>query len=149
MSMDRIEKKIVLNAPRSRVWRALTTPREFGAWFGAKLDGAAFAPAALVKGPISTPGYEHFTLEFVVERVDPESLFSYRWHAYAEPGFDYGDEPMTLVEFRLVELEGGTELTVVESGFERLPAARRELAFRMNEGGWAAQLENIARHVSA
>jgi uncharacterized protein YndB with AHSA1/START domain len=149
MVTDRIEKKVVLRAPRSRVWRALTSAEEFGAWFGAKLDGALFAPAARVQGRITTPGYEHFTLEFIVERIEPETLFSYRWHAYAEPGFDYGDEPMTLVEFRLVDVAGGTELSVVESGFDRLPAARRDLAFRMNEGGWAEQLKNIARHVSS
>lgn len=149
MVPDRIEKKMVLRAPRARVWRALTKPAEFGAWFGVKLEGAAFVPATLVQGQITTPGYEHFTLEMTIERVEPESLFSYRWHPHAGPEVDVRNEPMTLVEFRLVEVAGGTELTVVESGFDRLPAARRETAFRMNEGGWAAQLGNIARHVSA
>jgi uncharacterized protein YndB with AHSA1/START domain len=146
---DRIEKTVVLRAPRSRVWRAIASPDEFGAWFGVKLEGR-FAPGARVSGQITAPGYEHVTLDITVERVDPEHLFSYRWHPYAiEPGVDYSSEPTTLVEFRLEEVAGGTRLTVVESGFDRVPLARRAEAFRMNEGGWTEQLKNIERHVAA
>jgi uncharacterized protein YndB with AHSA1/START domain len=148
-STDRIEKTILLRTPRACVWRALTDAQEFGTWFRVDLDGA-FAEGATVRGRITHPGYEHVTMEMQIERMDPERLFSYRWHPYAiDPGKDYSAEPTTLVEFRLEEAEGGgTRLTVVESGFERLPAARRDEAFRMNEGGWAAQLGNIERHVS-
>ncbi len=149
MSTDRIEKKIVLRAPPSRVWRALTDAREFGTWFGARLDGAVFAPGAKVIGQIAAPGYETWKLEIAIERMEPERLLSYRWHPYPEPGKDYSAEPTTLVEFRLAEVEGGTELTVVESGFDRIPAARRQKAFRAHEEGWAQQVENVARHVSA
>jgi uncharacterized protein YndB with AHSA1/START domain len=149
MSTDRIEKKVFLRAPRSRVWRAISTPEEFGAWFGAKLDGA-FAPGARVSGRITIKGYENLPLEITIERIEPERLFSYRWHPYAiDPKIDYSSEPMTLVEFRLEEAPGGTQLTVIESGFDRIPEARRAEAFRMNEGGWASQLKNIERHVSA
>jgi uncharacterized protein YndB with AHSA1/START domain len=148
MSTDRIEKSVVLRAPRSRVWRALASPEEFGAWFGAKLQGR-FAPGARVHGPITYPGYEHVTMEITVERVEPERLFSFRWHPDAiDPGVDYSGEPTTLVEFRLEEVEGGTRLTVVESGFDRIPLDRREKAFKDNEGGWAEQMKNIERHVS-
>jgi uncharacterized protein YndB with AHSA1/START domain len=84
-----------------------------------------------------------------VERMDEPRLFAFRWHPYAvESGVDYSAEPTTLVEFRLDEVAGGTRLTVVESGFDRIPAARRDEAFRMNEGGWAEQLLNIERHVT-
>ena len=146
---DRIEKKISLRAPQSRVWRALTDAREFGAWFQVELDGA-FAPGARVRGKITTPGYQHLTLEISVERIDPERLFSYRWHPYAvDPAVDYSSEPTTLVEFRLVPVGEGTLLSLVESGFDRIPAARRAEAYRMNDGGWAAQLENIERHVAS
>jgi uncharacterized protein YndB with AHSA1/START domain len=146
---DRIEKTVVLRAPRSRVWRAIASPDEFGAWFGVKLEGS-FAPGARVSGQITTPGYEHLTMDITVERVDPERLLSYHWHPYAvEPGVDYASEPTTLVEFRLEEVAGGTRLTVVESGFDRIPLARRAEAFRMNEGGWTEQLKNIERHVAA
>jgi uncharacterized protein YndB with AHSA1/START domain len=148
MSTDRIEKNIVLRAPRSRVWRAIAGAEEFGSWFGVKLEGA-FAPGARVKGRITTPGYEHVTMDITIERIDPESFFSYRWHPYAvEPGVDYSTEPTTLVEFRLDEVAGGTRLTVVESGFDRIPLARRDEAFRMNDQGWAEQLKNIERHVT-
>lgn len=146
---DRIEKKITLRAPLSRVWRALTDAREFGAWFQVELEGA-FAPGARVKGRIQTPGYEHLTMEITVERMDPERLFSYRWHPYAiDPKLDYSSEPTTLVEFQLAPVGEGTLLTVVESGFDRIPVARRAEAYRMNEGGWAEQLQNIERHVAS
>ncbi len=114
-----------------------------------KFDGA-FAPGARVRGQITTPGYEHVTLEIAIERMDPESRLSYRWHPYAiQPGEDYSSEPPTLVEFQLEEVAGGTQLRVVESGFDRIPLARRAEAFRMNDAGWVEELENIARHVAA
>ena len=149
MSTDRIEKSIFLRAPRSRVWRAIATPEEFGAWFRVKLEGA-FAPGKQVSGRITIAGYENLPMEITIEQVEPERLFSYRWHPYAiDPKVDYSAEPMTLVEFRLEEVPGGTQLTVVESGFDRIPAARRAEALRMNEGGWTSQLRNIERHVAA
>jgi uncharacterized protein YndB with AHSA1/START domain len=149
MGTDRIEKTVVLRAPRSRVWRAIADAEEFGTWFGVKLQGR-FTPGARVQGQVTIPGYEHVTMDVTIERVDPERLFSWRWHpAAVEPGFDYSAEPTTLVEFRLEEVPGGTRLTVTESGFDRIPLARRAKAYEENEGGWAAQLENIARHVSS
>jgi len=149
MSTDKIEKKIVLRAPPSRVWRAIADAKEFGSWFGVELEGS-FAPGARVQGRITVPGYEHVTMEITIERIEPERLLSYRWHPYAiDPNVDYSGEPTTLVEFRLEEVSGGTELTVTESGFDRIPAARRAEAFRMNEQGWAEQLKRIERYVSA
>lgn len=148
-STDRIHKEIVLRAPRSRVWRALADAEEFGAWFGMKIDGA-FAPGARVHGRMTVHGHEHVTVELAIERMDPESRMSYRWHPYAiEPGVDYSSEPTTLVEFQLEEVAEGTRLTVVESGFDRIPEARRAEAFRMNDAGWAGQIVNIERHVSS
>ncbi len=147
-STDRIEKEILLQAPQSRVWRALTDAGEFGTWFRVKLDGP-FVPGQRLTGRITHPGYEHVTLELWVERMDAETLFSYRWHPYAlDPAADYTQEPPTLVEFRLRPMEGGTFLSVVESGFDRLPAHRRDEAFRMNERGWEGQIRNIERHVA-
>jgi len=146
---DRIEKSILLRAPKARVWRALTSADEFGSWFRAKLE-SGFAVGQRVTGKITYPGYEHLTLELTVERMDTEQLFSFRWHPYAvDPKADCSTEPTTLVEFRLEEVPEGTWLTVVESGFDRLPAdERRSEAFRMNAEGWATQLQNVRRHVA-
>ena len=145
---DRIEKRAVLRAPRSRVWRALTDATEFGTWFGVKLQ-SDFAEGATIRGQITHPNYEHVTMEVVVERMEPEQYFSYRWHPYAvDPNIDYSDEPRTLVEFRLEESGDGTVLTIIESGFDRIPLARRAEAWRMNEGGWTAQVQNLDRHVT-
>ena len=144
---DRIEKEIVLRAPRSRVWRALTDAKEFGKWFGAEMTDA-FAPGARARGRITHRGYEHVTLDVQVERMEPERLFSWRWHPHAvDPKQDYSKEPTTLVVFELEEVPEGTRLKVTESGFDRIPPARRAEAFRLNSAGWASQLESVARHV--
>lgn len=144
---DRIEKKILLRAPRARVWRALTDAREFGAWFGVELEGP-FEPGALVRGKIAHQGRQ-LILEVTIDRIEPVRLFSYRWHPYAiDPGVDYSSEPMTLVVFELGEVAEGTMLTVTETGFDRIPLARRAEAFRMNEGGWEAQIRNLEKHVA-
>jgi uncharacterized protein YndB with AHSA1/START domain len=151
MSTDRIEKKIVLRAPRSRVWRAIADAKEFGSWFGVQLEGE-FSPGARVAGQISIPGYDHLRMEITIEKVEPERMLSFRWHPNAtDPAVDYSAEPTTLVEFTLEETDGGTgtELTVTESGFDRIPAARRAEAFLSNDRGWAGQLRNIERHVSS
>lgn len=145
---DRVEKRIVLRAPRSRVWRAISNAEEFGAWFRVKFEGE-FAEGATIRGKITYPGYEHLTMEVRVERIEPEQYFAYRWHPYAvDPSVDYSPEPMTLVEFRLDEADDGTLLTIVESGFDQIPLARRAVAFRMNDQGWAEQTRNIEHHVS-
>jgi uncharacterized protein YndB with AHSA1/START domain len=147
-STDRIEKEILLRAPRSRVWRALTDAEEFSTWFRVKLEGR-FAPGQRVKGKLTYPGFEHVTMEVTVERMDAEELFSFRWHPFAvDPEVDYSAEPTTLVEFRLEDAPSGTRLRVVESGFDRIPLARRAEAWRMNDQGWTSQLKNIERHVS-
>jgi uncharacterized protein YndB with AHSA1/START domain len=144
---DRIEKTIELAAPVSRVWRALTDYKEFGAWFRVHLEGP-FAPGNVSRGHIAYPGYEHLRWEAAVQKMETERLFSFAWHPYAvDPETDYSKEPPTLVEFTLKKTGNGTLLRVVESGFSKLPANRRDLAFRMNERGWGMQMENIARHV--
>lgn len=141
---DRIEKQIVIEAPVARVWRALTDRREFGAWFRAALD-APFVLGETSRGRITYPGYEHMKWEATVVRMEPERLFAFTW-----PHTDGGagaDAPRTLVEFRLEPVPRGTRLTVVESGFERLPPEVRGKAMRENEGGWEEQMENITRYV--
>ena len=144
---DRIEKTIEIKAPVARVWKALTDHREFGTWFRVRLEGP-FVPGKTVGGQITYPGYEHVKMEVVVQKMEPEQLFSFTWHPYAvEPGVDYSKETPTLVVFILEPTANGTRLRVVESGFDKIPAQRRDEAFRMNDGGWGEQMGNIARHV--
>jgi uncharacterized protein YndB with AHSA1/START domain len=145
---DRVEKKVQLNAPRSRVWRAIADSQQFGEWFRVNLNGP-FAEGKTVRGNILHPGYEHVTMEMIIERVEPERYFSYRWHPYAiDPKVDYSKEPTTLVEFRLEEVKGGTALTIVESGFDSIPLARRAEAYRMNDQGWTGQAKAIEKYVT-
>ena len=144
----RIEKRIELKAPVSRVWRALTDHREFGQWFQVEID-APFVAGQLSFGHFTVPGYEHLRWQVVIQKLEPEKLFSFSWHPYAiDPLQDYSAETPTLVEFRLQPTAGGTLLLVTESGFENLPDARRAEAFRMNDSGWSTQLRNIDTHVT-
>jgi uncharacterized protein YndB with AHSA1/START domain len=158
MSTDRIEKQILLRAPRRRVWRALADSTEFGAWFGMKFD-APFAPGARMRGVIvpttvdaevakAQQAYAGIPFDITIEEMEPERLFSFRWHPGAvEPGVDYSSEPTTLVVFELHDAPGGILLTVTESGFDQIPLARRARAFQTNEGGWAMQMRVIGQYL--
>ena len=146
--IDRIVKEIELKAPVSRVWRALTDYREFGEWFRVMIDGP-FIAGQPSTGHITYPGYEHLKWEAVIQKVEPERLFSFTWHPYAiDPKVDYSQEAPTLVEFTLEKTASGTRLTVTESGFSRIPADRQFEAFRMNDRGWAEQMKNIEVHLA-
>lgn len=145
---DRIEKRIELDASTSRVWRALTDYREFGEWFGVELDGP-FEPGQVSRGRVTNPGYEHVKWEVVVQAMEPERLFSFTWHPHAlDPEIDYSQEPQTLVEFRLEHTGNGTLVRLTESGFDKLPRARRDVAFSSNEGGWTSQMKNIESYIA-
>ncbi len=145
---DQIEKRIELRAPVSRVWRAITNHVEFGEWFRVKLDGP-FVPGQVSTGHITHPGYEHVKWHAVVQKMEPERLFSFTWHPYAiDPQVDYSKETPTLVEFKLEKTSTGTLLVVTESGFDKIPAGRRDEALRKNDGGWSQQMGNIEKHVA-
>jgi len=156
---DRIEKKILLKAPRARVWRAISDAQEFGKWFGVKFDGP-FVPGAPMRGVLvgttvdadvakAQRAYADIPFEITVDRIEPERLFSFRWHPYAvERGVDYSAEPTTLIVFELEEVADGTMLTISESGFDRIPLARRAKAFTMNEQGWSAIVTLIERYLA-
>lgn len=146
---DSIVRSIVIEAPRERVWRALSDAEAFGSWFGADLKGQSFAPGKRTRGQITIPGYEHIYFDVVVDRIEPQELFSYRWHPYAmDPTVDYTKETPTLVTFMLEATQAnGTLLKVIESGFANVPPERRMEALRMNTRGWEGQLGRISRHV--
>lgn len=155
---DRIEKQVVLRAPRSRVWRAITDPEEFGTWFGAEIGGP-FAPGALVPARIvptkmdaevarSQEKWTGTPFQMLVERIEPESLFSFRWHPYQpEEGADFYSTPTTLVEFVLDDHADGTLLTITESGFDSIPVDKRAAAFTSNEEGWTIQCRLIGKYL--
>ena len=159
MSADRIEKKILLRAPRKRVWRALSDSTEFGTWFGMKFDGP-FTPGARVGATIvgttvdpnvakAQKEHEGMQFDIIIERMEPERLFSFRWHpGPAERGVDYSNEPATLVVFLLEEAANGVMVTVTESGFDQIPLARRAKAFEANEQGWGIVVKLLEKHLA-
>jgi uncharacterized protein YndB with AHSA1/START domain len=156
---DRVEKKVLLRAPLARVWRAISDAEQFGSWFGMKFD-TAFVAGERVTGRIvptsvdpeaakAQKPYEGMAFDFVVDRIEPMRLISFRWHPHAvDPKKDYSAEPMTLVEFALEEKSDGTLLTIVESGFDKIPLERRATAFAANEGGWEEQTKLIAKYLA-
>jgi uncharacterized protein YndB with AHSA1/START domain len=145
---DRIEMKVLLRAPVSRVWSALSDAREFGTWFGVDFSGGTFAPGARMRGKVLHPGYEHLTMDLTIDRMEPERLLSWRWHPHAiDPKVDYSTEPTTHVVFELTGGEGGTMLTVAESGFDRIPISSRAEAYKENEQGWEQQIREIERYL--
>ena len=155
---DRIEKKILLKAPLARVWSAISDTKQFGTWFGVAFD-APFEAGKRITGRIvptkvdaeiaaEQKPFEGRAFDLVVDRIEPERLFSFRWHPAAiEEGVDYSKEEMTLVTFELEVAEGGTLLKVTESGFDKIPPERRANAFSMNEGGWEAHTRLVQKYV--
>ena len=157
---DRIEKRVVLSATRERVWRAISDAKEFGTWFGAEFDGAFVAGARLVARIQPTQvdpevaklqeAHRGRGFEWTVERVEPMRHMSFRWHPFAiEPGYDYSKEPTTLIVFELEDVSGGTQLTITESGFDRIPLERRAKAFAGNSSGWSHQMNLIEKYLAA
>jgi len=155
---DRIEKRILLRAPLDRVWRAISDSRQFGSWFGLEFNGPFIAGARMPGRIVPTTvdaeiakdqkPYEGTIFEFLIDRIEPMLLFSFRWHPYAvDPDVDYSKEPATLVVFELEEVAGGTMLTVTESGFDRIPVERRAKAFAQNEQGWSGQMKLIEKYL--
>jgi uncharacterized protein YndB with AHSA1/START domain len=156
---DRIEKQILLRAPRARVWEAITDSKRFGTWFGVELDGPFVVGKEITGHIVPTQvdaevakmqeAYKGLPVAWRVERIDPQHHFAFRWHPFAiERDVDYSAEPTTLVEFALEEVAGETKLTITESGFDQIPLERRAKAFAANEGGWAKQLELIAAYLA-
>jgi uncharacterized protein YndB with AHSA1/START domain len=158
-STDRIEKKVLLRAPRERVWQAISDARQFGTWFGVEFD-QPFVAGALMKGRIvptkvdpevakMQEPYTGMAFDCTIDRIEPMTRFSFRWHPFAtDPKVDYSKEPTTLVVFELEEAAGGTQLTITESGFDKIPLERRAKAFAANDGGWTHQLDLIAKYLA-
>jgi uncharacterized protein YndB with AHSA1/START domain len=146
--LDRIERKVLLNASRKHVWEALTNAEQFGEWFGIALKAKIFVAGETIEAPITYPGYEHVVWKARIERILPQTLFSFWWHPFAvEKGIDYDQETPTLVEFTIEDRAPGILLRVVESGFDKVPQARRLKAFKMNSRGWDEQMGNIENYL--
>ncbi|WP_425500220.1 SRPBCC family protein [Pseudomonas akapageensis] len=145
---DRIEREVRLKASRAEVWKVLADAQAFGEWFGVALQGKQFKVGSQIKGPITHPGYEHITWEVHIDRIEPDHLLSFLWHPYAiDPKVDYSHETPTRVVFQLQELAEGTLLRLVESGFDKIPATRRDEAYKMHCDGWDQQMINIGKYL--
>jgi uncharacterized protein YndB with AHSA1/START domain len=158
MNTDQIVKRIVLKAPRERVWRAVSDSDAFGSWFGVKFSGPFTIGAPMTGRIVPTQvdpevaklqePHAGQPFQIWVECIEPMRRFAFRWHPYAiDPDSDYAKEPTTLVTFELSDADDGTQLTITESGFDRIPVERRAQAFESNEGGWAHQTKLIEKYL--
>ena len=156
---DRIQKQVLLKAPRERVWRALSEADRFGTWFGVRFDGP-FVEGERLTGTIAPTQvddqvakmqspYEGTPFEWVIEKIEPMRRIAFRWHPFGiDKTIDYSGEPMTLIVFELRDATEGILLTVTESGFDKLPPERRAKAFGANEGGWTHQMQLIRKYLA-
>ena len=144
---ERVVRSVILKAPMERVWRALTDHREFGSWFGARIE-EPFVVGRTQTGSITEPGAEHYHWRSTVVTMDEPRLFAFRWPHPADPrAASYEGEPETLVTFELEPNPEGTKLTITESGFEAVDAALRAASMRENAHGWEIQSQRIAAYV--
>ena len=142
---DRIEKRITLKAPRQRVWQGLTNDKEFAKWFGVEFLDGTFEPNKRIKLRATQPCGDTAEFFLTVQKMEPPSYFSWEWIPGAEQP---QGEPATLVEFRLEETkDGGTLLTVTESGFDRLSLGYRAKALKDNTNGWDEQAKRIQKYL--
>jgi len=159
MSMDRIEKEVLLRAPLERVWRAISDADQFGQWFGVRFDGP-FVEGRSVTGVITPTTVDDEVARmqephagksdiWQIVAIEPQRRLAFRWHPFAvDPDADYTEEPTTLVEFTLAETDEGVLLRIVESGFDKIPAQRRASAFEANSQGWAKQTELVRKYLA-
>jgi len=156
---DRIQRQVVLKAPRERVWGALSEAEQFGTWFGVRFDGP-FVEGERLTGKITPTRvdeevaamqapYEGTPFEWIVERIEPMQRIVFRWHPFGiDKSIDYSQEPMTLIMFELHDAADGILLTVTESGFDKLPPERRAKALAANEGGWTHQMKLVKKYLA-
>jgi uncharacterized protein YndB with AHSA1/START domain len=139
---DQIVRTVEIKKPPARVWTALTTAEGLSAWFGetATID---LRPG----GAASMTWSEGHRADMRVERIEEPSVFGFTWHIMGLPD----DDPRrTYVEFVLEPHgEGGTRLTVTETGFAQLPEEERRAAFDGNVGGWKSELDELIAHLDA
>lgn len=159
MTTDRIEKQILLRAPRERVWHAIADSTQFGKWFGVSVQGP-FVQGQRVSGRIVPTSVDPevakmqepwtgMACDFYIERVEPMSRLSFRWHPGGEEvSPDAPQDQMTTVTFELKDEPGGVLLTITETGFDRVPLERRAKAFADNEGGWEMQTRLIEKYLA-
>jgi uncharacterized protein YndB with AHSA1/START domain len=147
MDLSKTERSVLIRAPRARVWKAITDPAEFSAWFQVKAEGQ-FAPGARVKMTSTHPSCMNLVFYIEIADVQPERAFSWRWHPGSEQPPEGADEPRTLVLFWLEDEEGGTRVTVTETGFEHIPLERRAKVFDENSQGWREQMDSLAHYLA-
>lgn len=147
VGLGSIDRAIELAAPPDRVWRALTTAAELSAWFQVAIEGDIRARAEVWMTSVH-PDHagQRFRVRFI--ELTPPRRLVWAWHpGTIDPGVDYSREPMTTVVFTLEPSAAGTHLSVSETGFDEISAARRARVHQDNSDGWSEVLVWLQTHV--
>jgi uncharacterized protein YndB with AHSA1/START domain len=137
-----ITRSIDIKAPVAKVWAALTEPDLIAQWFG---DTAEFDPSPGGAGVFGWNDQAAGPFRVLVEHIDKPKTLVYRWARDADVDPVPGNS--TVVRFDLTEIEGGTRLTVLETGFEQLSDPRS--AHDANTEGWRAELAELVEFVES
>ncbi|WP_306896574.1 SRPBCC family protein [Agromyces albus] len=134
-----VRRTIRIAAPIEKVWTAVTEPAHISKWFGQTVLNGTGAGAL---GTITFPDYGSVPLR--VEAVDAPRMVSYRWGnddaADQRPdGID--EEHSTVFTFTLESVPDGTQLTVVETGFDRTTDPAANMA--SHGEGWVSELDKL------
>jgi uncharacterized protein YndB with AHSA1/START domain len=147
--LSRIDRTIRINAPPDRVWRALTTAEELSAWFQVRIEGNIVLDTDVWMTTVN-PQYPNQRFRVRFTAMDPPHRFVWQWHpGEVDPNVNYAREPRTTVTFTLEPSEGGTLLTVSETGFDAISLARRAKVYKDNSQGWTEVLVWLQRYVEA
>jgi uncharacterized protein YndB with AHSA1/START domain len=138
---DRIERTLEIAHPPGKVWAAITTAEGLGTWFGneATIDLRPGGAARLKW----TDGH---TADLRVERAEEPAVFAFTWQVHDLPE---DDPPRTHVEFTLEPAGAGTRLTVVETGFARLPEDVHHKEYESHTKGWTHELGELVDYLDA
>ena len=144
--LSRIDRTIKIDAPVERVWRALTNAEDLSSWFQVRIEGT-IAPGSDVWMTSVHPDHAGQRFPVKIAEMAPPHRLVWQWHPGAvDPNVDYSREPRTTVTFALAPTDGGTLLTVSETGFNEISLARRAKAYQDNSQGWAEVLVWLQRY---
>jgi len=139
-----VRRTISIKAPIDKVWAAITEAQHLARWFP---QSAVLTDVSVgAEGVFTWDGYEDFAVR--IEELDPPHMIAYRWsndNARGVPTTRIADSQSTVFRFTLEPIEGGTQLTVIESGFGSLsdPAGSME----SNRGGWNSELDELVAYL--
>ncbi|MTD14300.1 hypothetical protein GIS00_10105 [Nakamurella sp. YIM 132087] len=148
---DRIERTVHIGAPPEKVWAALTRADLIGGWFGnsATIDlriGGRLTVTWDLPDPAPEDDSCYGTFIGIVTELEQPLVFGFRWAQQRDT--EPAPGTATDVRFTLEPVAGGTDLTVVETGFDELDVPDRIAARQGNVEGWTFELDELVEFLA-